>query len=331
MPLSVTPAAQAMRAFATNPATRWYKQGAIANEPNGLLAFQRLRQSPFTPHIIPQFRVARDDKVFAIGSCFARGVEAALIRQGMQVLSKTAEFDSFPRVRNENPGGFVNKYNVFSIYNELYWALDPAAEFPCQSIVPVGNNLYYDPHACASLQFASLEETLQRRAILRSVTARVQQCRVIIITLGLVEVWRDTIADVIINATPLPEAVEHHPERYEFHVSSFAETIEELEKIHGLLEQHGHPGTQIVVTVSPVPLMATFSGEDVVVANSYSKSMLRAAAQEWASHHTNVHYFPSYEIVQCSQGAQTWEEDLRHVRGQVVQHIMRIFLEKYLD
>jgi len=54
---------------------------------------------------------------------------------------------------------------------------------------------------------------------------------------------------------------------------------------------------------------------DVVVANTYAKSLLRAVAQEWTSAHDNVHYFPSYEIVQNSDRAATWEPDLRHVKG----------------
>src|SRR5262249_48174735 len=73
----------------------------------------------------------------------------------------------------------------------------------------------------------------------------------------------------------------------------------------------------------------TFSPEDVVIANTYSKSLLRAVAQEWAARHKNVHYFPSYEIVQNSDRTLTWEEDLRHVKGEVVWHIMDLFLRNY--
>jgi len=62
---------------------------------------------------------------------------------------------------------------------------------------------------------------------------------------------------------------------------------------------------QIVVTVSPVPLMATLSGEDVVVANTYSKSLLRTVVQESAEAHKNVHHFPGYEIVQNSDRVAT--------------------------
>jgi hypothetical protein len=69
---------------------------------------------------------------------------------------------------------------------------------------------------------------------------------------------------------------------------------------------------------------------DIVVANAWAKSLLRALAQEWAMAHANVDYFPSYEIVQNSDRAAAWERDLRHVRGTGVQHIMDLFLQKYI-
>jgi hypothetical protein len=225
--------------------------------------------------------------------------------------------------------GFTNKYSTFSIYNELRWALDPAEEFPRESLVDIGNGVFYDPHTNPALQLAGVEETIRRREIIEAVTRRVAQCRVVIVTLGLVEVWRDKIANVFINTAPIPPALHRHSDRYEFHITNFTENLSNLEHIHTLLSRFGHPDVQVVVTVSPVPLEATFSSEDVVIANTYSKSILRAAAQEWAATHKNVHYFPSYEIVQNSERKVTWEEDLRHVKGEVVYHIMNLFLRHY--
>jgi hypothetical protein len=77
--------------------------------------------------------------------------------------------------------------------------------------------------------------------------------------------------------------------------------------------------------------MATFSPDDVVLANCYSKSLLRTVAQQWSAKHENVHYFPSYEIVQNSERAVAWEEDLRHVNEKVANHIMSLFLDSYLN
>src|SRR5438477_4134515 len=323
----ITPA-QAKRNV-VSPYSRWHQKEQLPGELDGTLASQRLRKPLFSPAISPGFKMQREDKIFAIGSCFARGVELALIGQKMDVLSRTAEFDSFPSMNGELPLGFTNKYNTFSIHNELRWALDPAAEFPRHSLVDLGNGIFYDPHTNPALQLTGLEETIRRREIMQMVTRRISQCRVVIITLGLVEVWRDNIANVFINRL-IPDMLRSYPDRYELHLTNFVENLSNLERLHGLLSQFGHEDVQIVVTVSPVPLQATFSGEDVVIANTYSKSVLRTVAQEWAAAHKNVHYFPSYEIVQNSDRLATWEEDLRHVKGEVASHIMRLFLRHYL-
>jgi len=320
---------EARRNFA-GPYNRWDKKDQLPAELNGILASQRLREPLFTPAISPGFKLELQDRVFAIGSCFARGIECALAGQGMEVLSSAAEFDSFPALNGELKLGFTNKYNTFAIYNDLCWALDPNAEFPRDSAVHVGNGIYYDPHTNPALQLGNFEETLRRRELLTSVTRRISKCRVVVITLGLVEVWRDKTTDVFINRI-IPDMLRLYPDRYELHTTNFADNLSNLERVHALLKQFGHHDFEIIVTVSPVPLMATFSSDDVVVANTYSKSLLRAVAQEWATKHENVHYFPSYEIVQNSDPTLTWDEDRRHVKGAVVQHIMKLFLRNYFS
>jgi hypothetical protein len=70
---------------------------------------------------------------------------------------------------------------------------------------------------------------------------------------------------------------------------------------------------KILLTVSPVPLTKTFTNEDAVVANSYSKSVLRVCAQELKERHPEVDYFPSFEIV-SSCGLDSFKEDNIHVR-----------------
>jgi GSCFA family len=318
--------------LANNPCGRWHQKHASADDLNGTLAFQRLRRSLFTPGIKPDFKLHRDDKIFAIGSCFARGIEQALVGRKMQVLSAAPEFASLKPVNKDVTGlGFTNKYNTFSIYNELRWALEPEAQFPRGSIVDVENGLVVDPHINPTLPLAGPAETWRRRELIQIVNGRAAQCRVIFITLGLVEVWRDIETDTSLNSTPFFNLLELYPERYEVHVTDFAQNLGNLERIHELLSRFGHPDLQIVVTVSPVPLMATFSEQDVVLANTYSKSLLRTVAQHWSAAHGNVHYFPSYEIVQNSDRSQSWEADLRHVKPQVVKHIMDAFVRCYLS
>jgi len=331
-PHYVATATEAVNNYRENPAAIWYKDNTDPNDPVGRYAYQRLRQTCFIPHVVPKFKLCEEDKFYAIGSCFARGIESALTAQNVIVESAAPEFAKLQPANREPSGlGFLNKYNTYSILNELRWALDPDAVFPRDSIVQLTKTTWDDPHTNPTLAFVDFEQTLERRALMQAVTKRVKDCRAVIVTLGLAEVWRDIKADVFINRTPIPSLIKTEPDRYEFHLSSFADNWANLEMIHSLLTTYGHPDVHIIVTVSPVPLMNTFSTMDIVVANSWAKSLLRAVSQEWAAVHSNVDYFPSYEIVQNSDRAETWEDDLRHVRGESVQHIMELFLRKYIE
>jgi hypothetical protein len=331
-PCYVATAAEAIKNYEENSARTWYKDGVDPNDAARKYAFQRLRDTWFTPGVRPKFKLSRDDKFYAIGSCFARGLENSLAAHQIAVESAAPEFAKLQPVNNKGSGlGFTNKYNTYSILNELRWALDGDAVFPRKSIVQLTNTTWYDPHTTPTLDFVGLEETLARRALIQAVTRRLQSCRAVVLTLGLAEVWRDVQADVFVNCTPIPSLFKTEPDRYEFHLTSFAENLANLEAIHGLLSQYGHSDFHVVVTVSPVPLMNTFSTMDIVVANTWAKSLLRAVAQEWASAHPNVDYFPSYEIVQNSDRDAVWERDLRHVKGAGAQHIMGLFLQNYLE
>ena len=328
----VATAAEAIENYRENVAGVWYADSADPDDPAGKYAFQRLRHTWFTPKVDPKFTLRRDDKFYAIGSCFARGIESSLTGHKIIVESAAPEFAELQPANKELSGlGFTNKYNTYSILNELRWALDPDAVFPQESIVQVTKTTWYDPHTNPSLALADLAETLERRAMMQAVTKRIKHCRAVIVTLGLAEVWRDVKADVFINRTPIPSLFKTQPGRYEFHLTSFAENWANLEAIYALLTQYGHPDVRIVVTVSPVPLMNTFSTMDIVVANTWAKSLLRAVAQEWAAAHPNVDYFPSYEIVQSSDRAAVWERDLRHVKGAGAHHIMELFVRNYIE
>ena len=328
----VATAAEAMKNYLQNKARTWYRENVETDNRDGKYAFQKLRETWFTPQIQPKFKLRRDDKFYAIGSCFARGLENSLVGHKIAVESAAPEFARLQPANKEGSGlGFTNKYNTYSMLNELRWALDPDAEFPRESIVQLTNTTWYDPHTTPTLDFVGLEDTLERRALIQNVTKRINDCRAVILTLGLAEVWRDVKADVFVNNTPIPSLFKTQPDRYEFHLTDFGENLNNLEAMHALLSRYGHPDFHIVVTVSPVPLMNTFSTMDIVVANTWAKSLLRAVAQEWAGAHANVDYFPSYEIVQNSDRAAVWEPDLRHVKGAGALHIMELFVQNYLD
>jgi hypothetical protein len=79
-----------------------------------------------------------------------------------------------------------------------------------------------------------------------------------------------------------------------------------------------------------VPFGATFKDADVIVANSASKSVLRAVAEELFRRHDFVDYFPSYEIVLNSPRALAFQDDQLHVAREMVAHVMETFQSAYL-
>jgi hypothetical protein len=319
---------EALARFKSSPAMRWAK--FVDDDPPPGTAWQRIMARPlFTPVYRPEFEIRPDDRVFAIGSCFARGVEGALASLGMTVESRTQIFDEFEVAEGVIGAqhGFTNKYTTESIRNELVWALRPGAEFPPEALVDLRNGTWQDPHAVPNLRPTTRLETLARHRLLSELVRKISGCRVVVITLGLIEVFYDTVTGLYTNCTPPLSA---DPTRFRFRLLDFAKSAEALDEIHALLSSYGHPDTQIVVTVSPVPLQATFTGVDVVVANTHSKAVLRAAAAEWVTRHSNVHYFPSYEIVMNSDRRVVWRKDGRHVRNEVVREIMNVFLRAHV-
>src|SRR5690606_18875302 len=85
-----------------------------------------------------------------------------------------------------------------------------------------------------------------------------------------------------------------------------------------------NPSVQIVLTVSPIPLRATYMDRSVVVSNAVSKASLLWAAHEISAENERVHYFPSYEIVKELLDAP-YAPDNRHVTQEAVTEVMRLF------
>jgi hypothetical protein len=87
---------------------------------------------------------------------------------------------------------------------------------------------------------------------------------------------------------------------------------------------------QLLLTVSPVPLVATYERRHVLVSTVYSKSVLRAAAGEAEKRFPFVHYFPAYAIITApGQSERYFADDLRQVTKEGVAHVMRLFAPRF--
>jgi hypothetical protein len=284
--------------------------------------------------VTPKAILSENTKVFAIGSCFAVEIRNAL---------RLAGYDVYPKYRevkidrdNQQAGHLpardnVNHYDTFTIRQEIERAVSrthwPDHSFWELKSRPDGCRLridqpYQDPlrrhfYASSADQIRAL-----RHAIDRCIDDGLASADVVIITLGLTECWRDKISGLHVCIGPENEKSESFG-RLEFHASAFAENRENLKATIAAIRS-AYPAKNIVITVSPVRLHRTWSGEDVVVANAMSKATLRAVAGELCRSDTSLLYWPSYEL---STLANIWQSDGVHIRSNAVRHIVDRFVQ----
>jgi hypothetical protein len=303
------------------PSSRW-SDNRSPGDPR--TAHSRIAHGVLLPELRPKFTLTRDDTFFCIGSCFARNIEEQLIYRRYMVLSRAVPFGEI----NGRPNGVLNKFTPASILNELRWSL-AGTPFPERSLVEE-DGAWRDLHLAARAGALPLDAARDRRAAVRRYFERVKEATVVIITLGLVETWYDAEENVMLNAAPSRAMTRRFPGRFRLVVTDYPAVMATLREIYGLVLAHGAPGVRIVVSVSPVPMSETFTGCDVVTANAYSKSTLRAAAGDSTRDEPNVDYYPSYEAITVSKRALTYNaSDEAHVLDSAVALVTEHFLDGY--
>jgi hypothetical protein len=174
--------------------------------------------------------------------------------------------------------------------------------------------------------FTSPESVLAARAKhLPAVRQVFTDCSVFVFTLGLTEGWRAMQDGTVFPVAPGVVSDDVAPDEFEFHNFAYDEIAQDVDTFVTRLTTL-NAGVRIILTVSPVPLTATYTDEHVLVATTHSKSILRAVCSAAEATHPNVFYFPAYEIITGphSRGAY-YAANLREVAPEGVAHVMRVF------
>lgn len=253
----------------------------------------------------PRPFIDKDRYITAFGSCFAREVTKFLFDEGYRVFGRDLNLNAYVVRSGE---GIVN---TAALRQQFEWALDEKRPL---------SELWHDKNGVAGDYSDEIQATT--RDIFTST-------EIFIFTLGLSEVWYDKETNEIFwRAVP---KTQFDPERHAFRVLGVEENKENLKRVYELVRKH-RPDAQIIMTLSPVPLAATFRPVSCVTANAVSKASLRVAIDEIMREFEGderLHYFPSYEIVTCFF-ADPMKDDLRHPRREVVDFIMQTFKRHYL-
>jgi hypothetical protein len=252
-----------------------------------------------------------DTVVATIGSCFA-----AELARAMQRL----------RIKGSmHPGGLF--YTSSSIRQELAHLAGeetPMAEEPHWKTSEGWVHPFKDYNAAfpgeRELERWSADLDERSRALFRSAD-------VVVVTLGLIEAWRNRHTGAYYRHIPHPDVFPSLDA--EFTRLTVAGMRDDLVEIQRLVAKMS-PSATLVVTVSPVPLQSTFTPLDVRVANAESKGRIRAAVSEHVEADPRCRYFPSYEFVTTAERLGDFMlEDGRHVRPEAVDLIVAEFMATF--
>ena len=284
----------------------------------------------------PKFSLTRDTRIATAGSCFAQHIGTHLRSAGCQVLDAEPAPAAMPDSVAKAFG-----YGQFSArYGNIYTAgqlLDLLREVRSGTVDPgcVWENAgrYHDafrPTVEPGGLDSAAEVLLLRQHHLARVAQMLEQTDLLIFTLGLTETWVDRTTGRAFPVCPGIVAGAFDAARHVLLNQSHAQIMDNLAKCLDLLKSF-NPGMTLLLTVSPVPLTATASGDHVLNATSWSKATLRAAAGECAAAHPAVDYMPAYELIthpaaQPPQGGHWYSPNLRQVSPAGVARVMRFFL-----
>jgi hypothetical protein len=287
----------------------------------------------FDPVTEVPFTIAASDKVATSGSCFAQHISRTLAKEGFGYLvTETGPQSAGAMDQNYGvfPARFGNIYSVrqlLQLFQRAYGLFDPAD----RAWLRAGGK-YVDPFR-PQIQDAGFEtpELLEadRDAHFVAVQEMFENCDVFIFTLGLTEAWSSREDGAVFPLAP--GVVADGSGEYGFENFSIESMVSDLTRFFGLLRDV-NPEVRAILTVSPVPLIATFEPRHVLVSTTYSKSALRVVAEIAARSLKDVAYFPSYEIVTGPQArGRYYAEDLREVMPEGVAHVMSVFNRHFLD
>ncbi|WP_315743558.1 MULTISPECIES: GSCFA domain-containing protein [unclassified Bradyrhizobium] len=246
----------------------------------------------------PKF-LTKQTRFFTMGSCFARNLAKSLHENGY-----AAHHMEISEYINTT---FANRVFVDWLRGA---AIDDSVRERIVELLPPG---------------WSKEKTLEV----------IKSSNVFILTLGVAAAFFDRTTGAFVLPRPTALNSRALAEKYQFRTASVQENVDNvlylIEFIRSVV-----PDIKIIVTVSPVPLLASFEYESAVQADCLSKSTMRLVAHEVVnnSNLSNIFYWPSFEVFRWagSNASNYFAADdgaAWHVSEDKVNGTIRAFVEMF--
>ncbi len=291
-----------------------------------------VQPSELDPVVRFPFVISPDHKVAVAGSCFAQHVARRLRSRGLNFFDVEPAHPLLPddTVAEFCYGQFSARFgNIYTsrqllqLLRRAYGRFQPAEDVWAES------GRYFDPFR-PTIQpngFATRQEyDADRRQHFAAVRRMFEQADVFIFTLGLTECWVSRTDGAVFPLCPGTAAGQFDPFRHAFANLTVEDVVADMTVFLAELRAI-NPAVRVVLTVSPVPLVATALDRHVLVSTVASKAVLRVAVER-LTELPGVTYFPSYEIITSpSARGSYFAEDLRSIREEGVRHVMDLFFK----
>lgn len=277
--------------------------------------------------------LTRTDRVVTAGSCFAQHVAGYLTRSGFNHLITEQPHGIMPpsvvqafnyRVFAARYGNVYTARQLLQLLHRAYGSFAPLAEHWTKGtqgrvVDPFRPQIQPDGFSSA------IELAEDRKVHLAAVRRAVENMDVFVFTLGLTEAWVDRRDGAVFPLAPGVAGGQYDPDTVMFRNFDETETTADLLAALRFIRAR-NPRVRFILTVSPVPLNATMEDRHVLLSTTWSKAVLRIAAERATREIADTCYFPSYEIITAPHvRGRYFAEDCRDVLPEGVAHVMGLF------
>lgn len=279
----------------------------------------------------PKVPVTGRTRVFTAGSCFAQHVGAAMKDAGLRVVDTEPARRGLPPKTAKRFGYGVYAARFGNIYTVKQFRQLVEEVGGARPALPVWENdgRFWDAQRPGVEPDGLASEALvleMRAAHLSAVADALKEADVIVFTLGLTEAWEHTASGTVYPTAPGTIAGRYDPDVFHFANYGVADILDDFAALDEAVAAL-NPKIKWILTVSPVPLAATGSGDHVLAATAQSKAVLRVACDMLCASSARIDYFPSYELATSpAHETRPFADDLRTIKPQVVSQIMGAFL-----
>lgn len=276
----------------------------------------------------PKWAIAPTDTVVTMGSCFAQHIATWLRERDLNV----PFFDTDKNIKSRNFS--ANYGNIYTVRQALQLIGEITGKRGCSDkawrlqngfVDPLRPNVFETPVS----EIDQIGEL--RKDHLKAVEKAFKELDILVFTLGLTEAWQVNECGTVLPVAPGVVGGDYTPKKYSFANFTYREIVSDLEKFcTALRDIRKGRDFKLILTVSPVPLTATYEDQHVLQSTTYSKAVLRAVAGDFVSLNEYADYFPSFEIINNPAAKSNFFEDnLRSVKSEAVQAVMNHFMTSY--